>query len=139
MKNGSILPFWEKILQVLLLLAISCFSGIIAGMGMGGGTFLIPLLSIVFGVEQIICQSTNVVCFIVLASICFYIYIKNKLIDFKALIFVSVPAGIIAFFGSLFAIRTNSEVLRLCFAIFIILVGVFYFVKSIFAMRKKPK
>ena len=64
---------------------------------------------------------------------------KNKLIDFKALIFTTVPASVVAFFGSLFAIRTNSNVLRLCFAIFIILVGVFYFIKTIVIMKKKAK
>lgn len=124
-------------MQVLLLLLISCFSGIFAGMGMGGGTFLIPLLSIIFGVKQIICQSTNVVCFIVLASICFVVYLKNKLIDLRALFFVSIPASIIAFFASLFAIKTDSNVLRICFAGFIILVGIFYFVKTLISIRKK--
>lgn len=129
----------EEILQVLFLILISCFSGVFAGMGMGGGTFLIPLLSLFFGIEQIICQSTNVVCFIVLAIICFVIYIKNKLIDFFALIAISVPASIIAFFSSFFAIKTSSNVLRICFAVFIILVGIFYLVKTILAMRKKSK
>ena len=129
----------EEILQVLFLILISCFSGVFAGMGMGGGTFLIPLLSLFFGIEQIICQSTNVVCFIVLAIICFVIYIKNKLIDFFALIAISVPASIIAFFSSFFAIKTSSNVLRICFAVFIILVGIFYLAKTILAMRKKSK
>ncbi len=124
-------------MQVLLLLFISCISGVFAGMGMGGGTFLIPLLSIFFGVEQIICQSTNVFCFVVLSIICFIVYIKNKLIDFTALIFVSIPATVIAFFSSLFAIKTNSAVLRICFAVFIIFVGVFYFIKTIISMLKK--
>lgn len=124
-------------MQVLLILAVSCLSGIFAGMGMGGGTFLIPLLSIVFGVRQIICQSTNVVCFIVLALLCSIVYIKNKLIDFKAFFLVSVPAAVIAFLGSFFALQTKSELLHLLFAIFIILVGVFYVVKSIVAMVKK--
>ncbi len=124
-------------MQILLLLFASCFSGIFAGMGMGGGTFLIPILSIFFGVEQIICQSTNVVCFVLLASICFIVYIKNGLIDFRALICISIPATIIAFFASLFAIKTSSEVLRICFACFIILVGIFYFVKTIISMCKK--
>ena len=55
-----------KIMRFFLFILISCFSGIFAGMGMGGGTFLIPLLSLFFGIEQIICQSTNVVCFVVL-------------------------------------------------------------------------
>ena len=55
-------------MQFLFLVLVGVLSGIFAGMGMGGGTFLVPLLSLLFGVEQIICQSTNVICFVVLAA-----------------------------------------------------------------------
>ena len=126
-------------MQILLLLVASCFSGIFAGMGMGGGTFLIPLLSLFFGVEQIICQSTNVICFVFLAIICTVIYIKNKLIDFKVVFSVIFPATIIATLSSIFAIKTDSNVLQICFSCFIILVGIFYFVKTIILMKKKKK
>ena len=126
-------------MRFFLILLISCFSGIFAGMGMGGGTFLIPLLSLIFSVPQIICQSTNVLCFVVLASICTVIYIKNKLVDFKALICISIPASLIAFFASLFALKTSSELLGILFACFIILVGVFYFVKTVVTIVKNKK
>ena len=126
-------------MRFFLILLISCFSGIFAGMGMGGGTFLIPLLSLIFSVPQIICQSTNVLCFVVLASICTVIYIKNKLVDFKALICIAIPASLIAFFASLFALKMSSELLEILFACFIILVGVFYFVKTVVAMVKNKK
>ena len=124
-------------MRFLFLILIGLFSGVFAGMGMGGGTFLIPLLSLFFGIEQIICQSTNVLCFVVLASICFVIYIKNKLIDFKALLCISLPASIIAFFGSFFALKTDVKLLHILFACFIILVGVFYGVKSIKNLKKQ--
>lgn len=124
-------------MRFFLLIIASCFSGVFAGMGMGGGTFLIPILSLFFGVEQIICQSTNVICFMILAVICFVIYIVNKLIDFKAFFCVAIPASIIAFFASFFALKTNSELLQILFAVFIILVGVFYFIKTIVLMKKK--
>ena len=126
-------------MQILFLLLVSCFSGVFAGMGMGGGTFLIPLLSLFFGVEQIVCQSTNVICFVFLAIICSVIYIKNKLIDFKVVICVAIPATIIASFSSIFAIRTDSNILQICFSCFIILVGIFYFIKTIKLMKNKSK
>ena len=126
-------------MRFFFLILASCFSGVFAGLGMGGGTFLIPMLSLFFGVEQIICQSTNVICFVALAVICFVIYIKNKLIDFKAFLWVSVPAALVAFFASLFALKINSNLLQILFACFIILVGIFYFVKTIVAMKKENK
>lgn len=126
-------------MQVLLILLVSALSGIFAGMGMGGGTFLIPLLSTFFGVRQILCQSTNVVCFIFLALICSAVYIKNKLIDFAAFAFVSLPAAVIAFASSWFALRLRSELLHILFAVFIMLVGLAYVVKAIVAMVKQRK
>ena len=70
-------------MRFLFLILTGLSSGIFAGMGMGGGTFLVPLLSLCFGVEQIFCQSTNVLCFLILAVVCFVIYAFKKLIDFK--------------------------------------------------------
>ena len=126
-------------MRFLYFILISIFSGVFAGMGMGGGTFLIPLLSMIFGVEQIICQSTNVLCFIVLSSICAVIYFKNKLVDIKALVCIAIPATIIASLGSIFALKISSNLLRILFASFIILVGVFYVIKTILAMKNKKQ
>lgn len=124
-------------MRIFLLILISSFSGIFAGMGMGGGTFLIPLLSLVFGIEQIICQSVNVLCFIILAIICSVIYIKNKLIDFKALICIAIPASLIAFLASMFALKIESSLLGILFASFIILIGVIFFVKAVISISKR--
>ncbi len=124
-------------MQYLLYIVVSIFSGIFAGMGMGGGTFLIPMLALFFGVEQIYCQSTNVLCFIVLAIFCFIFYVKNKLIDFKILVFVALPATIISFFSSLFALNLSSEILHYAFAGFILLIGILSFVSSIKELKKK--
>ena len=55
-------------MRFFFLILVGFSSGIFAGMGMGGGTFLVPLLSLCFGVEQIFCQSTNVLCFLILSN-----------------------------------------------------------------------
>ena len=123
-------------MRILLLILFSGLSGIFAGMGMGGGTFLISLLSLVFGFSQTICQSTNVLCFVVLASICFVIYVKNKLIDFKAMFCVGLPALAIAILASIFALKIKSDLLGILFACFIILIGIFCFIKTIILMVK---
>lgn len=124
-------------MRFLLYILVSVFSGVFAGMGMGGGTFLIPMLSLFFGIEQIYCQSTNVICFVVLAIFCFVAYIKNRLIDFKILIFVAVPATAISFVTSLFALRVDSEILHILFACFILLIGIISLVSNIKELKKK--
>ena len=124
-------------MQSLFLMIISCLSGIFAGMGMGGGTFLIPALSLLFGFPQIICQSTNIFCFVILGIICLVIYAKNKLIDFKTVALISSPAFIISGIFSLLSVKLSSNILKICFSIFIILFGLFYFFKTFIIIKRK--
>ena len=126
-------------MQFLFLILVGVLSGIFAGMGMGGGTFLVPLLSILFGVEQIICQSTNVICFLVLAVICAVIYTKNKLIDFWVVLCVCVPSVVLSFLCTILALKTESRVLHIIFAGFIILIGIYFLISSIVSMVKKKR
>ncbi len=126
-------------MQILFLILVSAFSGIFAGMGMGGGTFLIPALSLFFGVSQMICQSTNVICFLLLSIICTVVYAKNKLINYKVVLCVIFPAVLLSTLSSIFAIKISSNILRICFSCFIILIGVFYFVKAFIEIKKEKK
>lgn len=121
----------------LFILFTAILSGIFAGMGMGGGTFLIPALSLIFGYSQAICQSTNVICFIVLGFLCFFIYQRNKLVDYKIVIFVSIPACFISVIFTIFSIKINSSLLKLLFSIFITCFGLFYLITAIIKIIKE--
>ena len=124
-------------MRFLLLILVGFSSGIFAGMGMGGGTFLVPLLSLCFSVEQIFCQSTNVLCFLILSIVCFVIYAVKKLIDFRVIIFVGVPASVVAGFACLFSLKIHSNILRMIFAGFIILIGLIMFILNLVQNKKK--
>jgi uncharacterized membrane protein YfcA len=112
-------------------------SGIFAGMGMGGGTFLVPLLSVVFGVEQIICQSTNVICFLVLAVVCTVIYMKNKFVNFWVVLCVCIPSVLVSILCSILTLKVESKLLHVIFASFIILIGIYFLISSIVKMIKE--
>lgn len=122
-------------MRFFFLTLIGFASGIFAGMGMGGGTFLVPLLSLVFGVEQIFCQSTNVICFLLLAAVCFVIYAIKKMLDYRVILSVGIPAAIIAGLACVFSLRIHSNVLKIIFGAFIILVGLIMFFTSIFSKK----
>ena len=124
-------------MRFLLYIIVSIFSGVFAGMGMGGGTFLIPMLSLFFSIEQIYCQSTNVLCFIILAIFCFIIYVKNKFINFKILLCVAIPATVISFGSSLFAVKVESNLLHILFALFILIIGIISFFGCVKNLKKK--
>ena len=120
-------------------LLIALVSGILAGMGMGGGTLLIPALTIIMQVEQEIAQSTNLLAFVPCAIICIIIYAKNKLIDFKAGWIIVVASTILAVVSALIAVKIESRVLKTIFGIFIAGLGLVQLVVYIIKKCKEKK
>ena len=111
-------------MDFLWYVLIAILSGIFAGMGMGGGTFLIPLLTLIMNVPQNVSQCINLLVFIPMAIITIIIYSKQKLIHFKGWWWVSVPACLVSLLGVLLAVNIKAVVLKVIFGSFIILIGV---------------
>lgn len=68
-------------MEIFFLILGGLVGGIIGGMGMGGGTLLIPILTIFLGIEQKNAQAINLIAFIPMAVIVTAINIKRKDID----------------------------------------------------------
>ena len=118
-------------MTIFLIVLVSIFSGIVAGMGMGGGTVLIPLLTLVCGVSQKLSQSVNLLVFIPLAIVVLVIYCRKKLVNFNGVWFIIIPGIIVSLIGSIFSLKIESQTLHLIFGIFLICVGLFLFIKQI--------
>lgn len=98
---------------------IGLISGIISGMGMGGGTFLILCLSIFLGVNQKIAQGVNLIFFIPTSIAAIAVNIKDKNINFK-IAKIIISFGIIgAVVGAIIARTINVNLLRKLFGIFL--------------------
>jgi uncharacterized membrane protein YfcA len=99
-------------MNTIWFLIAGLLSGVVAGMGMGGGTLLIPILTIFLSVEQHLAQGINLVVFLPMSLVALIIHCKNKLVDFR----VGVPimlSGIVASIGgSILAVKLNNDVLR---------------------------
>lgn len=106
-------------------------SGVLGGMGMGGGTLLIPLLSIFYSVNQHVCQAVNLISFIPMAIVALIIHIKNKLVVFKCLAYVIVPAILFGIMGSFLAKDISGELLGRMFGGFLIILSVFQFLAGL--------
>ena len=77
-------------------LLFSVLSGILAGMGMGGGTLLIPILTIVMNVEQRLAQALNLLVFIPCSLVVCIIYTKNRLINYNKSWLIYVVASLVS-------------------------------------------
>ena len=104
------------------LIAIGVLSGIMGSMGLGGGSVLIPLLSLM-SIGQKSAQVINVFSFVLMAVFIVFINVKNKLVEsFSALIF-GLFGGIVATFLALFVSGAEQSFVKICFGIFLLLVG----------------
>ena len=103
---------------------ISLISGIVSGTGMGGGTILIFLLSFLLGVEQHIAQATNLIFFIPTAIVAIIVNLKNKNIDIKLGIIISLFGIIGAIIGAGISINMDVQILKKCFGIFLVIITI---------------
>lgn len=105
--------------------------GLIGGMGMGGGTLLIPILTLLLSVGQLEAQAINLIVFIPMAIVTLFIHVKNKLVDFKKLLF-SLPLAIaLAVVGALLVKKIDESILRTTFGVFMLIVGIVFLLKSL--------
>ena len=108
-------------------LIVGALGGVLGGMGMGGGTVLIPLLSICFNVGQHTVQAVNLVSFIPMAIVALIIHLKNKLVSFKKILLIIIPGVFACILGSYIARLISGDVLRKIFGGFLILLSIFQF------------
>ena len=109
--------FWFTIAGLL--------GGVLGGMGMGGGTILIPLLSIFYSVSQHTAQAVNLISFIPMSVVALVIHLKNKLVDFKGVLWFVIPGIFSCILGCYFAKLMTGEVLKKCFGGFLIILSIF--------------
>jgi len=109
----------------MLVIIIAIVSGIISGMGMGGGSILILLFTLFMNIDQHIAQGTNLIFFVPTAVIATIINFKQKYVDLKLAIPISIFGIGGAIIGAKISVNMQAEQLKKYFAIFILLIGLY--------------
>lgn len=109
----------------MLTILIGYASGIISGMGIGGGTLLIPALVFITGIRQQIAQSINLIVFIPSAIAALCVHIKKKNIEKHLILKLAASGCVGAVLGSLLAVNLDSEILKKVFGAFLFVMGVY--------------
>lgn len=108
----------------MLEIIIGILSGMISGIGMGGGTILILILTLFLNVDQHVAQAINLVFFIPTAISAIIINRKQGLIDFKVSNIISIFGVISAIVASSIANNMDSSFLRKIFGIFLGIIAI---------------
>lgn len=103
---------------------IGTFSGIFSGIGMGGGTILIFLLTTFVGLEQHIAQATNLIYFVPTAISAIIVNYRDKNIDTKLAKYISIYGIIGAIIGALISINLDVQKLRKFYGIFLAIIAI---------------
>ena len=110
-----------------IYLLCGLLGGLLGGMGMGGGTALIPLLTIFVGVEQGIAQGVNLLSFLPMSAVALTIHFKAGLLKAESLPWLCIPALLFSVLFSLLAARLPSSVLKSGFGAFLVVLALVRF------------
>lgn len=117
----------------MILFLLGLITGAIGGMGIGGGSVLIPSLVLFTKLNQQAIQGINLISFIPIAVVALIIHYKNKNLLFKIILPLILSGIIGAFIGSSLSLNISSELLRKLFGLFLLFMG-FY---ELFYKNKK--
>ncbi len=106
-------------------------SGLLGGMGMGGGTILIPVLTIILGVEQHVAQAANLIAFLPMAGFSLKIHRDNGNLSTEGVWNIIIPALITSAAGAIAAAFLPPDILRKFFGAFLL----FLAVKGLFTLK----
>lgn len=112
-------------MQYIWLVLTGLVSGILGGMGMGGGTLLIPLLTLIFDFNQKVAQGINLISFSIMATIILLVHIKNKLINVKVAFEFFLFAVVTTFLGAFLAKLVGANFLRILYGILLVAIAIF--------------
>lgn len=105
---------------IVLYILAGIAGGIMGGMGLGGGTLLIPALTLFLDVGGKQAAAINLISFIPMSIAACVIHAKNKLLDFRKALTLALPACVTCAACSLFAQKAPENTLSKGFAVFLI-------------------
>ena len=113
------------------LILVGIISGIVTGLGMGGGSILILILVAFMSVSQHVAQATNLIFFIPTAVIAIMIHIKNNNVDkriAKKLFFVTMIGSAL---GAYLTSLVEADNLTRYFGMFLLVIGIYEIITTI--------
>ncbi|MBP5404963.1 MAG: sulfite exporter TauE/SafE family protein [Clostridia bacterium] len=97
--------------------------GVLGGMGLGGGTLLIPILTLCLGVEGRTAAWLNLLTFLPMSVVALCIHCKHRLVSASDLWMFLPPAVISALVAALLSSKWDADLLRKIFGWFLIVTG----------------
>ena len=116
--------------DILLPMLAGCLTGILSAWGVGGGTLLLLIMTLVLGVDQTTAQGINLLYFLPTAAAGLICHGKNGLLD-RELVRQTAPWGLLsAAAGAWLTTAVSPDLLRRPFGVFLLVTGVMTLLKK---------
>lgn len=125
-------------MDYLWFLVAGAVGGILGGMGMGGGTLLIPILTFFLDVTQKNAQAFNLISFVPMAIIALILHAKNKLIALKGMLPLIISAVISSLLGGFAVSFIEGDLQTKLFGGFLVLLAIVKFILTVKNKSSKP-
>lgn len=103
-------------------------------MGMGGGTVLIPALTVILGVEQHIAQATSLIAFLPMSVFSLKVHRDRGNLSTEGVWWLIAPAILTSVAGAFAAAFLPADILRKLFGAFLVILAV----KGLFTLKLTP-
>lgn len=123
-------------MRFYLLFFAGLAGGLLGGMGMGGGTLLIPLLTLLAGVAQPVAQGVNLLAFLPMSALALAVHAREGRLCTEGLLFLVLPALLFSAAAALLAAFLPPFALKRGFGLFLIVLSVIPFL-SVFHKKDK--
>ena len=112
--------------QILILLVIGLFAGMVGGsLGVGGGIVIVPALVLIMGFSQHEAQGTSLAVLLFPVAILGVVnYYRNNYVNFKFALILIVAFIIGSYFGSLISVNLPEKILKKIFGLFMLIVSI---------------
>ncbi len=115
------------VLELILFLALGLLLGWLGGLfGIGGGLIAISILGLAFGMDQQHAQGTSLVMVVPTVFIGLYQYWRRGGMDGRVIALMMATAGVMTYVFARVAVALPSAPLRRGFAIFLIVLALYY-------------
>lgn len=115
----------------MFLILTGVVSGIISGLGMGGGTILIIILTNILNYEQHIAQASNILFFIPTSLMAIWVHFKQNDIDKSLILKLAIPGVIGGIIGSYVSVIIEANNLKKFFGVFLLIVGTYEIITTV--------
>lgn len=110
---------------IIGVIAFGVMSGTLAGLlGVGGGIFMVPFLVLAVGLSQKEAQATSLLVVLPTAIVATWSLYRSGVVQLKKAFTIGVCGIVGSVAGSALALHLPSQVLKICFAVLLTIVGV---------------